>query len=165
MIQAYVHMESQEGKNEMIPSHLLVFFELKEDPVQDIWLNGSIINQKGIYAYIHPGHSHLKDEGFPLYPGTHNDEGTRAHTHQKLIHWIPKSHKKADGDWVRADKDNPPSPMAVLVGTISCPCLAVPDILAEQGDQPTDFFILKPVNTWGSLFEDEAKEFLSKRNA
>ena len=156
---AYVNM----GQEKPIPCQLLCILNIPEDPIEDIVLSGSIIDEKGIYFLAHTSHTGLEDVGTPSYAMetdvVHNDEGTLAHADQKLIHRLSKSHEKSPGEWLPSTLEHKPSCLLVDAKSIVGPCIAIPDILA---DSEMDFFVLREVKAWHNLFIEEAKMASSK---
>ena len=149
---AYVDM----GKDGTIACQLLCFIEVPDKPASTINLHGSVIDEPGKYCLVHAAHVPLAEEGVPPYHGPNQNEGTLAHIDQKLIHRIPKSSLQ-NGEWVFANDQNPPSVLFVDAKSIVGPCVAIPDILSPNS--ANEFFVLKPANTWASLFEESASEW------
>ncbi len=149
---AYVDM----GRDGIIPCHLLCLMDIPEKPTTTIDLNGSVIDESGKYFLVHAAHVPLAEEGMPPYDGSHQNEGTLAHIDQKLIHRVPKSSFRA-GEWIFADHQNPAAMLFVDAKSITGPCVAVPDILSNNS--ANEFFVLKPMSTWASLFEKSATEW------
>ena len=154
---AYVDM----GRDGIIPCQLLCLIEVLDKPASAINLHGSIIDEPGKYCLVHTAHVPLADEGVPPYHGPNQNEGTLAHIDQKLIHRVPKS-SFSNGEWIFADEENPPSVIFVDAKSIVGPCVAVPDILSANS--ANEFFVLKSVDTWASLFEESAAEWARRSN-
>ena len=153
---AYVDM----GRDGIIPCQLLCLIEVLEKPGVTVNLHGSVIDEPGKYCLVHTAHVPLTNEGVPPYEGPNQNEGTLAHIDQKLIHRIPKSSFK-NGQWIFADDQNPPSVLFVDAKSIVGPCVAIPDILSPNS--ANEFFVLKPVDTWASLFENSATEWAKRK--
>ena len=153
---AYVDM----GNDGIIPCHLLCIIDIQDKPSGLIALNGSVIDEPGKYFLVHPAHVPLSEEGESPYPGENQNEGTLAHIDQKLLHRVPKSCLK-DGKWIYADQLNPPSILFVDAKSIVGPCVAIPDLLSPNST--TEFFVLKQVSAWASLFEKSAREWAASK--
>ena len=149
------------GRDGIIPCQLLCLIEVLDKPASAINLHGSIIDEPGKYCLVHTAHVPLADEGVPPYHGPNQNEGTLAHIDQKLIHRVPKS-SFSNGEWIFADEENPPSVIFVDAKSIVGPCVAVPDILSANS--ANEFFVLKSVDTWASLFEESAAEWARRSN-
>ena len=149
---AYVDM----GNDGIIPCQLLCLMEVPEKPTSPIKLHGSVIDEAGKYFLVHAAHVPLSEEGVPPYNGPNQNEGTLAHIDQKLLHRVPKSSFQ-NGSWVFANHQNPPSVLFVDIKSIVGPCAAIPDILSPNPQN--EFFVLQPVSTWASLFEESAVEW------
>ena len=149
---AYVHM----GHDGIVPCQLLCVLDIPEKPTRTIFLNGSAVDEAGKYFIVHSSLVPLTESGPAPYPGKNQNEGTLAHIDQKIVHRIPKSSFR-DGTWVSADSSCPPSFLFVDAKSIEGPCIAVPDVLSPNS--ANEFFILRPVNEWSSLFEESASEW------
>ena len=146
---AYIDM----GRDGSVPCQLLCVIDIPEKPRRTIYLNGSAVDEAGKYFLVHSSLVPLTETGPSPYTGQNQDEGTLAHIDQKIVHRIPKS-CFTGGAWVPADPSRPPSFLFVDAKSVQGPCIAVPDLLCPN---PTnEFFILRPVNTWSSLFEESA---------
>ncbi len=144
------------GDDGVVPCQLLCVLRINDKPTSDIILNNSRIDEPGAYFIAHVALSALTESGPSLHEDykDNQDEGTLAHVDQKLIHRIPKAHY--DGkQWRSANHDHPPSLLFVDTRSIVSPCIAFPDILCENSKN--EFFFIRPVAEWASLFEEEAK--------
>ena len=148
------------GGEGIIPCHLLCIFDIPEKPYKSIILNGSVIDEAGKYFLAHSSLVKLEETGPSPYEGTNQNEGTLAHIDQKIVHRVPKG-SLADGEWVAASQSHPPSFLFVDAKSLEGPCIAVPDILSPN-NSANEFFLLRPVNTWATLFEESAFEWSEK---
>ncbi len=144
------------GDDGVVPCQLLCVLRVNDKPTSNIVMNNSRIDEPGAYFIAHVALSALTESG----PSPHEhykdnqDEGTLAHVDQKLLHRIPKGHY--DGkQWRAANHDHPPSLLFVDTRSIVSPCIAFPDILSQNSEN--EFFFIRPVAEWASLFEEEAK--------
>ena len=147
------------GGEGIIPCHLLCIFDIPEKPYKSIILNGSVIDEAGKYFLAHSSLVKLEETGPPPYKGTNQNEGTLAHIDQKIVHRVPKG-SLAGGEWVAASQSHPPSFLFVDAKSLEGPCIGVPDILSPNS--ANEFFLLRPVNTWATLFEESAFEWSEK---
>ena len=97
--------------NESIACQLLCLLVIPKKPSRRVHINGSVVDEAGRYAYVHCVNEELKDSGDTPYGPSENQEGSLAHADQKLVHRMPKSHRNAEGKWVPATADKPPTPL------------------------------------------------------
>ena len=115
-----------------IACQLLCFIDVPCRPSRPANLNGSVIDERGSYAYVHCVHDELRDSGKTPYGPSDNDEGSLAHADQKIVHRMPKSHRKVDGNWVPATENDKATPLVLPLQSIIGPCLAVPDLMCKN---------------------------------
>ena len=139
--QNWALVKQQNG--EQTPYHLLCFFELEVRPLEAVELNGTVVANKGHYAFAHCIEGPLREKGGPPFPGMYKDDhndghdwGTLAHPDQKLIHRSSKVH--FDGsNWVRCDKTHPPTLQVIPCDSIAGPLVGFPDILLHKTNRKT----------------------------
>ena len=156
---AFVNMGS-----DPIPCQLLLAVEVPVDPVNNVVLSGSVIDEAGIYFLAHACQTHLTETGVPSYDTERGDnwnEGTLAHADQKMIHRLPKSHELSTGEWVPATAGNEATIILVDSRSIVGPCVAIPDLLCENSDN--EFFVLRSASDWHELFLREARDHEPKK--
>ena len=138
------------------PCHLLCAITIPENPLSTIFLNGTKIDKEGVYFLVHTVISPLIDEGAAPYAADgvpDQNEGTRAHVDQHLVHRIPKSHWEGEDSWVAASAALPPTLFFVPVESLDGPCVAYPNIDDADGEM-NDWYFLRPVDEWPILFQD-----------
>ena len=152
---AFVNM----GSGSPIPCQLLLSIEVPVDPVNNVVLSGSLIDEAGTYFLAHACQTHLTETGVPSYDTERGDnwnEGTLAHADQKLVHRLPKSAELESGEWVPATAQNEATIILIDSKSIVGPCVAIPDLLCENSQN--EFFVLRSASDWHELFLREAKD-------
>ena len=143
-------------KSANYPCHLLCAITIPEKPSSSIIHNETKIEKEGVYFLVHSVISPLCDEG-PAPYSTHEvadqNEGTRAHVDQYLIHRIPKSHLRGGDSWVPATAALCPTLFFVPAESLDGPCVAYPNVDGADGGK-IDWYFLRPVEEWPSLFQD-----------
>ena len=123
-----------------------------------------MIDERGSYAYVHCVHDELRDSGKTPYGPSDNDEGSLAHADQKIVHRMPKSHRKVDGNWVPATENDKATPLVLPLQSIIGPCLAVPDLMCKNY-YLNKYLMLRPVHEWGDYLAKEAVQHREKSTA
>ena len=101
---------------------------------------------------------HLSTAGDPHCHGGDWDDGTLAHSDQRLLH---RRIVKWREDEQLPTKELPPTFVLIPCDRIKGTCVGFPDILCNNKDNA--FFILRKVEEWPRAFEDAALAHLETR--
>ena len=88
--------------------------------------------------------------------------GNRATLDSLLIHKIKKWREERNDDSAGETPHENPTLLVVNTETIVCECIGFPNVM-EPIQPAMNFFILKPVNTWGKMFIQYAAAFEKER--
>jgi hypothetical protein len=133
-----------------LPCQLLCFLDIPSDLCRRTIVGGHSLKEEGLHAVVHCSASKLCTKGDPCNIGGTWDSGTLAHPDQELIHRVVKW--RQDGECPTTQL--PPTTFLVDCSSISGTCVGFPDLLSSNASN--EFFVLKEVDEWGTMFAEQA---------